>query len=128
MNSHPKIKASVVVFDQGNTLLMDPFQHVIELQKENFREIFLRCGIALSASVVCDEWANANKQVNYPFIGHFGQEEPIIQFALRQLEIKEDIAAFLALDLLREYREGLKRVIVSDPRTREVKDTLQRSA
>ena len=39
--------------------------------------------------------------------------------------IKEDIVAILALELLREYRIGLEEVISLDPRTREVKETLQ---
>jgi HAD superfamily hydrolase (TIGR01549 family) len=128
MNSPSKIRARVIVFDQGNTLIMDPFSAVLELQRPVFREVSRRYGVECSNNSLEEAWKKANIEVDYPFCTHFTQEEPIVQRALQQLKVPEDVAAFLGLDLLREYREGLKTVIANDPRTREVKATLERLA
>jgi len=125
MVSQAKIRVKIIVFDQGNTLLLDPFPSVIELRKNIFSKVFKNHGLSISSSLIASEWERSNKIVDYPFIGHFYQEEPIVQHALRALGIKEDIAAILALELLREYRIGLREVISLDPRTQEVKRTLQ---
>ncbi len=125
MVSQVKIRVAIIVFDQGNTLLLDPFPSVIESRKDRFSTICHKFGLAISPSLIASEWKKSNKIVDYPFIGHFYQEEPIVQHALRALGIKEDIAAILALELLREYRIGLREVISLDPRTQEVKRTLQ---
>jgi HAD superfamily hydrolase (TIGR01549 family) len=122
MNS---IRAKVVVFDQGNTLLMDPFPKVMELKKEDFGNLFRGHGINYSAQKIIDSWADSNKKIHYPYIGHFFQEEPIVQDALRSLEIQSDVASILTLDLLKVYRMGLKQYIKSDPRTKEVRRTIQ---
>ena len=125
MISQQKINVKTIVIDQGNTLLLDPFLHVIESRGEIFDTIFQKFGLSINPSTISNEWKKSNKVIHYPFIGHFYQEEPIIEHALRVLGIKEDIVAILALELLREYRIGLKEVISLDPRTREVKETLQ---
>lgn len=125
MVSQAKIRVTIIVFDQGNTLLLDPFPSVIESRKDRFSKICHKFGLSISSSLIASEWKKSNKIVDYPFIGHFYQKEPIVQHALRALEIKEDIAAILALELLREYRIGLREVISLDPRTREVKRILQ---
>ena len=120
-----RIEAMVIVFDQGNTLLMDPFRKVMELQKERFCQVCQDRGFSVSGNRIVDEWTRSNREVNYPYIGHFYQEEPIVQHALRNLGVQEDVIAFLGLDLLKEYRIGLQNIVLSDPRTQEVKTTLQ---
>jgi len=120
-----RIKTTVVVFDQGNTLLMDPFQAVMQLQKKRFHDACEGHGIFADAERIVSEWIRSNSRINYPHIGHFYQEEPIVQDALRNLGAKEDVAAILGLELLREYRIGLRKVIESDPRTQEVRTTLE---
>jgi len=120
-----KIRTGALVFDQGNTLIMDPFQKVMELEKDEFRKLFADHRISIDTPKVIEAWTRANKEVDYPDIGHFFQEEPIIQEALRHLGIPAEVAAFLGLELLKEYRTGLKAVIESDPRTQEVRRTLQ---
>ena len=115
----------MIVVDQGNTLIMDPFLKVLDLQKSKFREICRQYGVESAAVSLGQAWENANREVDYPFCTHFTQEEPIIQLALRKLNIEEDTAAIMGPDLLREYRCGLKKIIVRDPRTREVKTTLE---
>jgi HAD superfamily hydrolase (TIGR01549 family) len=125
MSSPAKIKTPVVVFDQGNTLIMDPFLKVMDLQKSIFQEVCRGNGVNVNVFDLEEAWKNANREVDYPFCTHFTQEEPVIQFALRNLSVPEDTAAILGPDLLREYRNGLKKVIVGDPLTKEVKSTLE---
>ncbi len=115
----------MVVFDQGNTLVMDPFPTIMERQKHRFQARFQQHGITIAGERIIHEWTRSNRLVNYPYIGHFYQEEPIIQDTLRHLSIREDIAVMLGLELLLEYRTGLRDIIASDKRTREVKDTLE---
>ena len=119
-----KIKTEAIVLDQGNTLIMDPFQPVLKLKLGKFTGLFRSHGIKIDAKRLVEEWAMANKEMNYPHIGHFFQEEPIIQVALASLGVGPDIASLLGLELLRAYRTGLKELIASDPRTRQVKETL----
>lgn len=124
MTSLSKVKAKVIVFDQGNTLLMDPFSSVLAMQKDRFHRLCEIRGVSASSQQIAYQWMKSNKEVNYPHIGHFCQEEPIVQHALRNLNVIEDTAAILGLELLREYRIGLREVIESDPRTQEVQSTL----
>ncbi len=126
MVSISKIKALVIIFDQGNTLLMDPFLSVTKLQKIKFKRLFEGHGLSMDISNLLSQWMISNEKVHYPYAGHFYQEEPIIQDALRNLGIAEDIAAILGLELLREYRVGLRKIIEADPRTKEVRGTLQK--
>ena len=120
-----RIKTPVVVFDQGNTLLMDPFPAVMQLQKSRFQQVCNGHGVAADIERMVSEWTRSNSRINYPYVGHFYQEEPIVQDALRSLGVRDDIAAILGLELLTEYRVGLRKVITADPRTQEVKNTLE---
>jgi len=120
-----RIKATVIVFDQGNTLLMDPFAAIMQLQKNRFCQVCESHGVVADAERIVSEWTRSNSRINYSHIGHFYQEEPIVQDALRNLGIKDEVAAILGLELLREYRIGLRKVIEADPRTQEVRTTVE---
>jgi len=117
------IETEVIVFDQGNTLIMDPFEKVLELKRDEFLNLFKKYGINIDIQKFIDAWKKSNNNIDYPYISHFCQEEPIIQDALKSL--LPYISAFLKLELLLEYRKGAKKVIESDPRNIEVKKTLQ---
>ncbi len=119
-----KIRTQAVVFDQGNTLIMDPFRKILQLKREAFERLFGDHHIPIDIRTLHEAWIRANGEINYPHIGHFFQEEPIVQRALRDLEIPPHVAVFLGLELLKEYRVGLREVIDSDPRTQEVRSTL----
>lgn len=125
MASLSRMKATVIILDQGNTLVMDPFLAVIESQQRRFREVCKSYDISVNAFQIAEEWIKSNKKIDYPYIGHFYQEEPIVQDALRKLGVQEGTIATLAPELLLEYRIGLKNVISSDTRTQEVRKTLQ---
>lgn len=126
MSGMKKVKANIIIFDQGNTLFMDPFAKVIRRQSRVFRTIYRKYNLEISNAQLLDAWTQANQETHYPFIGHFAQEEPILQLALHKLGLREDTAAIMALDLLRSYRIGLKKHIVSDPRTKEIRNLLKK--
>jgi len=119
-----KIRTDAIVLDQGNTLILDPFQPVLQRKLEEFTRLLRGHGIMIGAERLVEEWTKANKRIDYPYIGHFFQEEPIVQDALEGLGVAPDVAALLGLELLGAYRTGLKESIASDPRTQQVKETL----
>ncbi len=123
-----RIKASAIVFDQGNTLLMDPFQQIMALQKDSFQRLLQKYGINIDGDKLIDEWTRSNSNIHYQHIAHFFQEEPIIQDTLSKLGINHTKSAFLAIDLLREYRTGYQSIIRSDKRKEDVKQTLKQLA
>ncbi len=118
------LRPAVVVLDQGNTLLLDPFRPVLRRQRNALAEILRNWGLSMGVSELIRQWTRANSDVDYPFAGHFFQEEPIIHDALRAFQMPEDIMALVGLDLLKCYRAGLQEFVRADPRTREVKATL----
>ena len=124
-----KLDADAIVFDKGNTLLMDPFDAVMELKAEEFGDICRSYKMYILGSELAEYWTLANKEINYPFAGHFTQEEPIIQEALsklgRDFGFPRKQTAFIAPELLIAYRVGVEEVIRKDPRTAEVRQTLQ---
>jgi len=125
MVASSRIKVSAIIFDQGNTLLLDPFARVMDMQEERFAEICQNLGFSINGQAIKDAWAKSNKEIDYPYISHFYQEEPIIYHALRNMHAPEAAMPHLASELLQEYRRGLRKVISSDPRTLEVKNTLE---
>ena len=121
-----KIKTQAIIFDQGNTLLMDPFTEVLKLKANTFRDIIKQYGLQIATKEIIYFWTKSNKEVNYPYISHFTQEEPIIKQTLKFLKIPLDISNSLAPKLLEEYRNGLKELIRKDQRTKEVKELLKK--
>jgi len=119
-----QLEAEVIVFDQGNTLIMDPFNLILDLKIDEFVSLFKKHNIPINPKELINAWKKSNERVNYKYCGHFSQEEPIIQDALKSLEIPSHISVLLGLELLHEYRIGLKEVIESDKRTEEVRRTL----
>ena len=106
---------------------MDPFQPILKLKLREFTSLFEGHKISIDAEGLVEEWTKANKEINYPHIGHFIQAVGwIVQGALDRLAVAPDVAAHLGLELLGAYRAGLKELIASDPRTKQVKETLGR--
>ncbi len=119
------VKTKAIVFDQGNTLVMDPFLQVMERKANRFVELFEDHHIAVNSQELVEKWAKSNSRVNYPYIGHFLQEEPIIQDFLKHLGVAADKGVLLAPELLKEYRLGYMELVKGDPRTKEAKQTLE---
>lgn len=104
---------------------MDPFQDVVRLKQDRFHELFQKYGLDMGAQQITGAWIQANKNVSYPHICHFCQEEAIVHEVLRDLGVSSRILATLGLDLLVEYRSGLRSLIERDARTTEVQDVLR---
>ncbi len=119
-----KIQAKAIIFDQGNTLIIDPFSGILELHKHEFRGLCAKYGVEVSEKELTDQWIKANREVDFPYLSHFMQEEPIVQRALAGLKVAEETAAQLGLELLKEYRACYQAFIRTDPRTAEVRETL----
>ena len=118
------LDVDVVVFDQGNTLLLDPFPEVLKRQKEEFAKILEKYqGFKkFTEEEIKDAWTRVNNAVNYPFCGHFTQEPRLISETLKRLGIV--ITDSLIASFLDIYREGLRKVIEEGPRTQEVRNVL----
>jgi HAD superfamily hydrolase (TIGR01549 family) len=119
-----RIRAQALIFDQGNTLILDPFGQILETKGEEFGSLFRAYGFSVEVPRLIEEWNRANREVDYPHISHFLQEEPIVQHALQHLQVPTEVAALLGLDLLRAYRSAFREWILADPRTTGVREVL----
>lgn len=118
------MKAEAVIFDYGNTLLLDPFGKVLDLKAYDFLKVMERNGYEVSGKRLTDSWGRVNRDVNYPFCSHFSQESPLIEKALERMGVKEKDRRRIAGQLLAVYRTGLKQVIKKDERLEEVRRVL----
>ena len=71
-----------VLFDYGNTLVLDPFEQVVECGTPLIESILCDAGLDIGVENLVDAWRDSNRRVNVPFISHFYQEEAIIREAL----------------------------------------------
>jgi HAD superfamily hydrolase (TIGR01549 family) len=119
-----KLKVDVVVFDYGNTLILDPFDKIMLLKGEEFQKAIEGFGYAFERKDIVRKWSEANLEVEYPFISHFSQEIPIIIHALKKLGVRK-YERKIAKKLLEIYRDGFKIILKRDKRLDKVKKILQ---
>lgn len=115
-------KVENILFDYGNTLVLDPFCSIYELQAEQFISLFRTKGLQIAKLELIDAWIQANNEINYPHISHFYQEKKIVENALQKLQISPDDT--LVNNLLYLYRDGFKEVLKRDKRNKHTKQTL----
>ncbi|MCX6709639.1 MAG: HAD family hydrolase [Candidatus Woesearchaeota archaeon] len=101
-----KILCDAVVFDQGNTIVMDPFKNALSKAKKKLERIMRRAGVKMSAQRIEREWTRSNSAIDFPFSGHFVQEEIFVQDFMRRAGISSEKIAVLAPLLLSEYRKN----------------------
>jgi HAD superfamily hydrolase (TIGR01549 family) len=111
----------VIIFDYGNTLIYDPF---IDILTDDFVK-FVSSKVNKNRKKVRDTLIKANKEINYPHITHFAQEETIIWYALEKLGIDASNRLFLSLEILKKYREGYKKLIKKYARKGEIKSVFE---
>jgi HAD superfamily hydrolase (TIGR01549 family) len=111
----------VIIFDYGNTLIYDPF---IDILTDDFVG-FVSSKVNKSREKVRYALIKANKEINYPHITHFAQEEPIIWHALKSLDVDAQNRLFLSLEILRKYRKGYKKVIKRYVKKGEIKSVFE---
>jgi HAD superfamily hydrolase (TIGR01549 family) len=114
-----------IAFDYGNTLMLDPFDRIMEMKGLDFQKIMERNGYEVSRKKLVETWKDANLTVNYPFCSHFSQEVPIIAEMLNRLGVRRKDVKKIAQELLVSYREGYRMVIKKDKRLGEVKKVLE---
>jgi HAD superfamily hydrolase (TIGR01549 family) len=119
-----KIKVKAVIFDYGNTLFLDPFFDVLKLKMSEFQRILRKKGYKFSSNQIIKNWSMVNKEINYPHLTHFAQEEPVVREALHKLGIKKSDIPSLPKMFLKIYRDGYREIYKKDPRRKEVEATL----
>lgn len=97
---------NVVAFDFGNTLAFDPLPEVLaEVAPSMAAKL---ADPAIGADRLREQWLASNDTVDYPFISHFMQEEPIVDHALKQLGVSPITRALMSPQFLVDYRLGLR--------------------
>jgi len=122
--SRLKTKIESVIFDYGNTLILDPFPAILEMKSQEFQQQLAKYDYQITWSDLLEAWIKANKEISFRFISHFCQEEIIIEQALQSLGINNKDASKIGQELLRVYRQGFKERLSSDPRRKEIRQTL----
>ncbi|MCX6711004.1 MAG: HAD family hydrolase [Candidatus Woesearchaeota archaeon] len=119
-----KISCDAVVFDQGNTLVMDPFKAALRKSREKLSRILKRNGVKMSAGRIEKEWTLSNSAIDFPFSGHFVQEEIFVQDFLKRAGINMDTIIMLAPLLLSEYRKHYLIEVKAQLKKRKIKKLL----
>jgi len=122
-----KIQAKAIIFDYGNTLVLDPFFDILKLKMPNLRQALKELGYKFTNNQIIVNWSAANEEINYPHLTHFAQEEPIVVRVLQQLGIKESDVFPLSKKFLKIYRDGYSEIYrKKNSRKEEIKRTLKR--
>ena len=121
--SEMQIHAKNVVFDYGNTILLDPFEEIASNISGEVANLLRKNGYDVKEKEVVDNWVESNKTVNGPHYSHFSQEEPIIQDFLRRINVKPEDSNFLAPEILLIYRREFREFILRNDYTK-TKETL----
>lgn len=119
-----KIKANAVIFDYGNTIAHDPFDDVLKLKISDFQKALKKGGYKFTRKKIVEKWNKATREINYPHISHFRQEEPIIIKALKELGVKKSDRSKLSKKLLKIYRTGVREVYLRGNRKKMLKSLM----
>lgn len=121
-----KFSESIIIFDWGNTLVLDPFYTILpSVIKKTSVIAKKKFDINLNTSMFSDAWNKSNAELDFPFASHFAQEESFIYEGLRGAEVAAEICPLLAPLVLAEYRKSFKELLEIDtPRNNEIKETL----
>jgi len=105
----------VILFDQGNTLVMDPFQDIVEKIKNNVSKVIFKLSkIEFEPDLIKKNWEKSNNEINYPHISHFFQEEPIILDFLENLKIPVIYHGVIVPKILFLYRKEIKKTLLKN--------------
>lgn len=117
-------KIDTILFDYGNTIVLDPFLEILKRRVEEFKEVLYRNGYHIEPENMVMAWIEANKEVHYPFISHFYQEMPIIKQALKKINVNDQDIQTVGHEILQIYRQGFAEFLDRDIRRIEVRQTL----
>jgi HAD superfamily hydrolase (TIGR01549 family) len=119
-----KIQVEAVVFDYGNTLVLDPFEDILKNKIKDFQNVLRKFGYSFSKRKIFSCWNEANREINYPHITHFAQEEPIVVEALKKLNVKNKHINLISKKFLSIYRKEWKIIYKNSKRKKELKTVL----
>lgn len=114
------ISVKCVLWDYGNTLLLDPFSEILAEISSECVSILEKHGYKVPEKDFIREWTEANGVINYPHISHFLQEEPVINHALLKLGVLPKDMIVIAPEILGKYRGGFESHARNDVRNKEV--------
>ncbi|MBU4245904.1 MAG: HAD family hydrolase [Nanoarchaeota archaeon] len=120
----PQIPVKYVLWDYGNTLMLDPFPEVLEKIAPKCAKELGKTGQQISEKRFIEAWRSANLRINYLHCTHFAQEEPILADALRSLGVTPAGIMMLAPKILQIYRAELEAHIKNEPRNKEIREVL----
>ncbi|MCK5022895.1 MAG: HAD family hydrolase [Candidatus Aenigmarchaeota archaeon] len=118
------MKVEGIGFDYGNTLVLDPFERVVELKAFEFVRIMERNKYEVSKKRLLDAWKKINETMNYKFCSHFAQEVPLIETVLEKIGVHKRDRSKIAQQLLVAYRAGLKQELKNDKKIDKTKEVL----
>lgn len=123
-----KIKASIIGFDWGNTLVKDPFDEIVNKIAPNVIKIIKKISPdnKISIKELIKAWKNANSKLHYHFASQFFQDEIYIQKALLDLGINVKHHPFISPEILSLYRQEFRKILQKDEKTKkELKITFE---
>ena len=115
----PHIKG--LLFDYGNTLLLDPFEEVLKRIERRLKAILSGAGVN-DVEGFLSSWREANSEVHDKFFSHFYQEPEIVERALSKHV--PDVSGELVSKILKLYRLGFKEVVSSNVHVKRVRELL----
>lgn len=124
----------LVVFDNGGTLIFDPFSETVSrIRSTNLYSKVLSVCSEIDQSMVnriLDQWKVENATFDFPFASHFLQEEVWVTRALTKVLANFDVKFLdfipvLAPALLNEYRKEVRSVIGKQSHIPLIRDSLQ---
>jgi HAD superfamily hydrolase (TIGR01549 family) len=113
-----------VLFDFGNTLVLDPFDEALNIGRNDF-EIVLRSGqYDISADMLIAAWTKYNKEIHGCHFSHFFQEAAILDRVLQFLNVISNREQLLSA-LLNIYRSKVLSVISNSKTIAETRQILK---
>jgi HAD superfamily hydrolase (TIGR01549 family) len=109
----------VVVFDYGNTIVLDPFEDIIDETIE-----FISSLVKRKKKEVRTAFLKANREVNYPHITHFALEEEVVWNALRKLNVEERDIILFAPEIVKVYRMEYRKFMKKYRHKKKIRDVL----
>ena len=122
----------LVVFDNGGTLIADPFTATLERLRANtaaLRDLHNQLDVDLLDCIISC-WVEENASFDFPFASHFLQEEVWILRALDRVmkqdgRITADCVPILAPQLLYTYRRLAQEIVERQPQIPKIKSCLR---
>ena len=109
------MKKDLILFDNGNTLIDDPFDEVLEILHEDKSFMPLK---RKDLERFFEYWREENSNTKFPFASNFLQEETWIINSLMRLELEDKTIKeipFISLYILKKYRQLAKAHIKGQP-------------